>query len=57
MYEPMVYRDILLPDLERAAREYNGYEEHADIERFLRELEPVEKKLVPENSLIREFIG
>lgn len=57
MFEPMVYRDILLPDLERAAREYSGYAEHADIERFLRELAPVDKKLVPENSLIREFIG
>lgn len=57
MYEPLVYRDILLPDLERAASAYSAYSDYADIEKFLRELAPIEKRLVPENSLIREFIG
>jgi uridine kinase len=56
-YEPMVYRDILLPELEKASREYSGYADYADIERFLRQLSPLDRELVPDNSLIREFIG
>lgn len=56
-YEAPVYRDILLPDLEKAAGEYYDYAAYADIEKFLRLLAPVERQFVPENSLIREFIG
>ena len=56
-YEASVYRDILLPELENASRFYEGYEKFADIERFLKALSPVDKKYVPENALIREFIG
>ena len=56
-YEPLVYRDILLPDLARASQEYADYADYADIELFLKELLPLEKGLVPDNSLIREFIG
>ncbi|MCH5203482.1 MAG: nucleoside kinase [Oscillospiraceae bacterium] len=56
-YEALVYRDILLPELEKAAAEYSDYKDYADIEEFLRLLKPVDKRFVPENSLIREFIG
>lgn len=56
-YEVPVYRDILLPELEKAAGEYPDYASYADIEKFLRLLAPVDKNLVPEHSLIREFIG
>ena len=56
-YEPMVYRDILLGDLEKAAESYENYAQYADIEKFLRVLEPVSPDIVPDNSLIREFIG
>lgn len=56
-YEPMVYRDILLDDLRRTADIYSDYSHYADIERFLEQLEPVSRDLVPENSLVREFIG
>lgn len=56
-YEPMVYRDILLGDLEKAAESYENYAQYADIEKFLRALEPVSPDIVPYNSLIREFIG
>lgn len=56
-YGPLIYRDILLPDLEKAAGEYADYERYADIERFLRELSPLSRGIVPENSLLREFIG
>ncbi len=56
-YEPMVYRDILLGDLEKAAESYENYAHYADIEKFLRALEPVSPDIVPDNSLVREFIG
>lgn len=56
-YEPMVYRDILLGDLEKAAESYENYTQYADIEKILRALEPVSPDIVPDNSLIREFIG
>ncbi|MDE6726925.1 MAG: nucleoside kinase [Oscillospiraceae bacterium] len=56
-YEASVYRDILLPELEKTAQTYSGYSEFADIEKFLRLLSPTDKKFVPENALIREFIG
>ncbi len=56
-YEASVYRNILVPELENASRFYEGYEKFADIERFLKALSPVDKKFVPENALIREFIG
>lgn len=56
-YEASVYRDLLLPELERTAPSYEGYSEFADIERFLRALSGIDKKYVPENALIREFVG
>lgn len=56
-YETSVYRDILLPELEKTAGEYPDYANYADIEKFLKFLAPVDKGLVPSHSLIREFIG
>ena len=56
-YEASVYRDILLPDLEKTSQTYKNYSDHADIEMFLKLLSPVDKKYVPEDALIREFIG
>lgn len=56
-YEPLVYRDILLPELAEAAKTYPDYADYADMEEFLKILSPLEKKLVPENSLVREFVG
>lgn len=56
-YEASVYRDLLLPELEKTAPVYKGYSDFADIERFLRALSGVKKSYVPENALIREFVG
>jgi hypothetical protein len=53
----MVYRDILLDDLHRVSRTYPEYGKYADIEKFLRKLEPLDPANVPDNSLVREFIG
>lgn len=56
-YEASVYRDLLLPELEKTAPVYKDYSDFADIERFLRALSGVKKSFVPENALIREFVG
>lgn len=56
-YEALVYRDILLPELKKTSESYAGYADYADIEQFLELLSPVDRELVPENALIREFIG
>lgn len=56
-YGPLVYRDILLGDLEKLSGSYERYADHADIEQFLRALRPLDKSFVPDNSLLREFIG
>ncbi len=56
-YGPMVYRDILLPDLRQAAQEYPEYSDYADIERFLEELSSLDRSYIAEDSLIKEFIG
>jgi len=56
-YEPLVYRDVLLPGLAEAARTYAEYSGYADLEEFLKLLSPLDRKMVPDNSLVREFIG
>ncbi len=56
-YEALVYRDILLPELANAEKEYKDYPRFADIADFLRRLSGLDKSLVPDNSLIREFVG
>lgn len=56
-YEASVYRDILISELEKTSQTYKSYSDFADIEKFLKLLSPVDKKYVPENALIREFIG
>ncbi|MGN1119649.1 MAG: uridine kinase, partial [Oscillospiraceae bacterium] len=57
-YEASVYRDILLPELDAAEEECRDfYEDLSEIRRFLTMLDGVDRSFVPENSLIREFIG
>lgn len=56
-YEAMAYRDILLPELAQTRSTYEDYAQYADIEQFLEKLAPVGRELVPEYSLIKEFIG
>ncbi len=56
-YEPLVYRDVLLPGLAEASKTYKDYADYADMGEFLKLLSPLDRKLVPDNSLVREFIG
>lgn len=56
-YEPLVYRDILLAELAEVSHTYKDYGHYADIAVFLEKLKPLDREFVPENSLVREFIG
>ena len=56
-FEASVYRKFLVPELEKVKDSYEHYGKYADVEKFLLMLDDVDEKLVPDNSLIREFIG
>lgn len=56
-YEPLVYRTLLLPELEKSNR-LSEYSKDCDVLlKILRELNPADVEIVPSDSLIREFIG
>ncbi len=56
-YEAAVYKDILLPGLLEIndIMQYNNY--YGDIVKFLKELDSLPEKYVPNDSIVREFIG
>lgn len=56
-YEASVYRDLLLPELIKTKESYEGYTDFCEIERFLEKIAPLEEEIVPDKSLVREFIG
>lgn len=56
-YEPAVYRNYLLESLEQVSKTYEHFERFLPMLRILYSIEPIDEKIVPENSLIREFIG
>lgn len=56
-FEPSVYRNMLLTELERSP-ELAGYsEDYEPMLTALKGLSPLNAEAVPENSLVREFIG
>jgi uridine kinase len=56
-YEPAVYRDLLLPGLRALDPEFLQQMGESDLPPFLEAMRPDDASLVPEDSLIREFIG
>ena len=58
-YEVPVYRVALFDELSAALEtgEMDGYPDCGEIMRFFRELSPINAKVIPGDSLIREFIG
>lgn len=56
-YEISVYRDRLIPIFEKLKDSYAGFEGFAEIPGFLREIRGISQQLVPEDALIREFVG
>lgn len=56
-YEVSVYKSFLYDDLTKASETYDDFEKFELIRNVLDELDEVSLDLVPENSLVREFIG
>lgn len=56
-YEPAVYKPFVLPDLLAVKDTYPDYDDYCDLEEFLLEIDDMERKIVPLNSLVREFVG
>ena len=57
IYEPCVLRTIAIPLLRAIAADSLYYKKARDIESRLMRFEPVDPSLVPENSMLREFLG
>ncbi len=56
-YEASVYKSYLLNNLIEAKDTLKGNLEYEEIVSFLSELDDIDSNLVPNNSLVREFIG
>lgn len=56
-YEPSVYRAMLLPELEKAAETGCFGEDCGALIRTMSRLAPADMESVPDDSLVREFIG
>lgn len=56
-YEPAVYKPFVLGELLAVKNTYPDYEEYADLEEFLEEIDDLDRESVPLNSLVREFVG
>lgn len=56
-YEASVYKSYLLNNLIEAKDTLKGNLEYEEIVSFLSELDDIDSNLVPDNSLVREFIG
>lgn len=57
IYEPCVLRTVAIPLLRAIAADSLYYKKARDIESRLMRFEPVDPGLVPENSMLREFLG
>ena len=57
IYEPCVLRTIAIPILREIAEDSLYYRKARDLESRLMRFEPVSPSLVPETSLLKEFIG
>lgn len=57
IYEPCVLRTVAIPLLRAIAMDSLHYKKARDLESRLMRFEPVDAKLVPENSMLREFLG
>ena len=57
IYEPCVMRTVAIPLLRAIAEDSPHYRKARDLEARLMRFEPVDAALVPENSMLREFLG
>lgn len=57
LYEPCVLRGVAIPLLREIAEDSPLYRKARDLESRLMRFEPIDAALVPENSMLREFLG
>ena len=57
IYEPCVLRTVAIPLLRAIAADSLYYKKARDLESRLMRFEPVDQALVPETSMLREFLG
>ena len=57
IYEPCVMRMMAIPLLRAIAEDSPYYRKARDLESRLMRFEPIDPALVPENSMLREFLG
>ena len=57
IYEPCVLRTIAIPTLRQIAEDSLYYKKARDLDARLMRFEPISPDLVPDNSMLREFIG
>ena len=57
IYEPCVMRRVAIPLLRAIAEDSPYYKKARDLESRLMRFEPIDESLVPENSMLREFLG
>lgn len=57
IYEPCVMRSRAIPLLRAIAEDSPHYRKARSLEARLMRFEPIDEKLVPENSMLREFLG
>lgn len=57
IYEPCVLRTVAIPLLRAIAADSLHYKKARDLESRLMRFEPVSMDLVPQNSMLREFLG
>lgn len=56
-FEASVYADQLIPELRAVSPDFELYGMARDILGFLEEITPISASLVPDSSIVREFIG
>ena len=56
-FETAVYTNELLPYLEEVSSDFEHYSMVKDMLSFLEQITPLSKEVVPESSIVREFVG
>ena len=57
LYEPCVLRTVAIPLLREIAEDSPYYRKARELEARLMRFEPLDPSLVPERSMLREFLG
>ena len=56
-YEMPIFRTILLPLLTKVEKNHQEYIDAQRIKRFLNFFLPIDASIVPDDSILKEFIG